>query len=138
VEASEDYFPNNSSIPIERIVESIRGGFKPDPSKASKGQWKIVYRIKEDPGLIREAEKACKNKDVQEDGNHLEEQLAKGNDNPGVGCKYICKGVIEHRGKNGGRLYIRKVDDRIEIVGKSGKDKKNQQAVIKRLKEIYG
>ena len=56
---------------------------------------------------------------MQKDVNHLEEQLAKGNDNPGIGRKPICKGVIE-------------------ILAKSGKKKSNQQFVINRLKEIYG
>ena len=77
----------------------------------------------------------------QEDNSSLESQkqeLAKGNENPGIGRKPICKGVIEHRGKNGGRLYVRESDDVIEILAKSGKKKSNQQFVINRLKEIYG
>ena len=102
------------------------------------GKIEIVSRIKEDAGLVRAAEEACKNTDVQKDVNHLEEQLAKGNDNPGIGRKPICKGVIEHRGKNGGRLYVRESDGVIEILAKSGKKKSNQQFVINRLKEIYG
>jgi putative component of toxin-antitoxin plasmid stabilization module len=134
VEASETYIPSNSSsISIERVVDTLRGGFKPDPNQG-KG---IVYRIKEDAGLVRAAQEACKNADVQKDVNHLEEQLAKGNENPGIGRKPICKGVIEHRGKNGGRLYVRESDDVIEILAKSGKKKSNQQFVINRLKEIY-
>lgn len=86
----------------------------------------IRYRIKEDPGLVRAAKEACENADVQKDVNHLEEQLAKGNENPGIGRKPICKGVIEHRGKNGGRLYVRESDDVIEILAKSGKKKSNK------------
>jgi hypothetical protein len=61
-----------------------------------------------------------------------------GKSGPGVGWRFICKGVIEHRGRNGGRLYVRRVGDIIEIVGKSGKDKKNQAFVINRLRELYG
>ena len=52
--------------------------------KVKEGKIEIVYRIKEDPGLVRAAEKACKNAEVQKDINHLEEQLAKGNANPGI------------------------------------------------------
>ena len=81
---------------------------------------------------------ACKNVDVQKGVNHLEEQLAKGNKNPGIGRRLICKGVIEHRAKKGGRLYVRESDDVIEILAKSGKKKSNQKFVIKRLNEIYG
>ena len=98
----------------------------------------IIYRIKEDAGLVRAAKEACKNADVQKDINHLEEELGKGNNNPGIGRKSISKSIIEHRGKNGGRLYVRELDGVTEIVGKSGKKKSNQQFVINRLKEIYG
>jgi L-lactate utilization protein LutB len=71
--------------------------------------------------------------DVQKDINHLEEELAKGNENPGIGRKPICKGVTEHRGKNGGRLYVRKSDDNeIEILAKSAKKKSNPEFVIKK------
>jgi len=43
------------------------------------GRIEIVSRIKEDAGLVRAAEEACKNADVQKDVNHLEKQLANGN-----------------------------------------------------------
>jgi len=75
---------------------------------------------------------------VQKDVNHLEEELAKGNENPGIGRKPICKGVTEHRGKKGGRLYVRESDDVIEILAKSGKKKSNQNFVINRVNELYG
>jgi len=64
--------------------------------------------------------------------------LVQGNENPGIGRTYIGNGIIEHRGRNGGRLYIRESDGVIEILAKSGKKKSNQQFVINRLKEIYG
>jgi hypothetical protein len=102
------------------------------------GKIKIVSKIKEDAGLVRAAKEACKNADVQKDITHLEEELVKGNDNPGIGRKSIGNGIIEHRGKNGGRLYVRESDSGIEILAKSGKNKNNQQFVINRLKEIYG
>jgi len=104
----------------------------------TNGKIKIVSKIKEDAGLARAAKEACKNTDVQKDINHLEEELAKGNDNPGIGRKPIGNGIVEHRGKNGGRLYVRELDSVIEILAKSGKKKNNQQFVINRLKEIYG
>jgi hypothetical protein len=70
VEASETSIPSNSPpIPIERVVDTLRGGFKPGQFK--KG---IVSRIKEDPGLVWAAQEACKNADGQKDVNHLEEQ----------------------------------------------------------------
>ena len=132
MEASET--SNSPSTSIEWVVDTFRGGFKLDLNQG-KG---IVYKIKEDSALVRAAKEACKNADVQKDINHLETKVAKGNDNPGINCKSICKGVIEHHGKNGGRLYVWESDDVIEILAKSGKKKSNQQFVINRLKEIYG
>jgi hypothetical protein len=102
-----------------------------------KAEKNVVYRIKKDFSLVGAAKEACKNADVQKDVNHLEEQLVQRNENPGIGRKPICRGIIEHRGKNGGRLYVREADGVIEILAKSGKNKKNQQFVINRLKEIY-
>ena len=103
-----------------------------------EGKIEIVYRIKEDADLVRAAKYACKNAYVQKNINHLKDELAKGNNNSGIGQKSITKSIIEHRGKNGGRLYVRELDGVTEIVRKSGKNKSNQQFVINRLKEIYG
>lgn len=122
---------------IARMEESSDS--EEEQCEATEQKKEIRSRIKEDPGLVRAAKEACKNMDVQKDINHLEEELAKGNENPGIGRKPICKGVTEHRGKNGGRIYVRESDDNeIEILAKSGKKKSNQQFVINRLKEIYG
>ena len=45
----------NQTVGIERVVETPRGGFKTDPSQ---GRVSLVYRIKEDSGLVRAAESA--------------------------------------------------------------------------------
>ena len=91
METSETYIPSNSpSTSIESVVDTLRGGFKPDPNHNS-GR-KISSLIKNDFGLVRAAEEACKNADVQKDVNHLETELAKGNDNPGISRKVICNG----------------------------------------------
>jgi TolA-binding protein len=122
---------------IARMEESSDS--EEEQCEATEQKKEIRSRIKEDPGLVRAAKEACKNMDVQKDITHLEEELAKGNENPGIGRKPICKGVTEHRGKNGGRLYVRESDDNeIEILAKSGKKKSNQKFLINRLKEIYG
>jgi hypothetical protein len=44
------------------------------------------------------------------------------------------KNVVEARGKNGGRVYFRKNDRKIEILEKS--NKKNQEQVIGILQKI--
>lgn len=102
---------------------------------------KIVSRIKEDTdtGLTRAARDACKNATVQRNVNELQDKLAKGHKNPGIGRKNLFKGVVEHRAEGGGRLYVRELKDGvIEILAKSGKSKDNQDFVIKRLEKIYG
>lgn len=128
---------------IENIDESIARmeesqDFEEEQCEATEQKKEIRSRIKEDPGLVRTAKEACKNIEVQKDINHLKEELAKGNENPEIGRKPICKGVTEHRSKNAGTLYVRESNDNeIEILVKSGKKKSNQEFVINKLKEIY-
>ena len=143
-------FDDQFSVPENKKSQESKSDYDyslnaPKKKKQSAEQCKlgenvkeIVSKIKEDAGLVRAAKEACKNADVQKDINHLEEELAKGNSNPGIGRKPIGNGIIEHRGKNGGRVYIRESDSVIEILAKSGKKKTNQQFVINRLKQIYG
>jgi hypothetical protein len=90
----------------------------------------IVDKIKESPGLRREAEKIIKDQAAQRDINHLIEQLSLNNKNPGKRNRKVesLKTVTEARGKNGGRVYFRERDGKIEILGKS--NKKNQDKVI--------
>lgn len=95
----------------------------------------IVYRIKENPALVREAQRAGRDQDAQRSLNNLVEQLALGNQNPGIGTENVFKDVYELRGKNRARVYYREVDGKIEILGKSVKS--NQQKVINILKKMY-
>ena len=95
----------------------------------------IVYRIKENPALVREAERAGRDQDAQRSLNNLVEQLSLGNRNPGIGTENVFKDVSELRGKNRARVYYREVDGKIEILGKSVKN--NQQKVINILKKMY-
>jgi hypothetical protein len=96
----------------------------------------IVYRIKENPALIREAERMGKDQAAQKDVNNLIEQLSLGNDNPGTDNRRAknLKNVSEARGRNGGRVYFRKKDGKIEILAKSNKD--NQKKVIGILQKM--
>ena len=95
----------------------------------------IVYRIKENPALAREAERAGRDQDAQRSINNLVEQLSLGNRNPGIGTENIFKDVYELRGKNRARVYYREVSGKIEILGKSLKS--NQQKVINIKKKMY-
>jgi len=137
VEATYPYSTNATQpVVMERVVETSRGGFKSDPSQ---GQFKkeIVSRINEDPGLVRLAEEACNNQRVQDNINHLQDELAKGNDNPGTHKKYFGNNIWEHRARGGGRLYTREIGDKVEILGKSDKKPQNQRKLIERVKKLY-
>jgi putative component of toxin-antitoxin plasmid stabilization module len=98
----------------------------------------LKSRINEDEGLINAAKKACKNQQVQDDINAMEESIRQGNMNPGIGSKPVGEGITEFRGKNGGRILARESEDGVvEILGKSGKKPKNQQYVIKQVKKVF-
>ena len=95
----------------------------------------IVYRIKENPALVREAQRAGQDQDAQRSLNNLVEQLSLGNRNPGIGTERVFKDVYELRSKNRAQVYYCEVDGKIEILGKSVKS--NQQKVINILKKMY-
>ena len=61
-----------------------------------------------------------------------------GHDSPGMGTKTLFKGVKKARGRSGARVYFQKRNGKIEILAKSNKDPKNQEAVIKILRKKYG
>ena len=104
--------------------------------KVKDAKIEIVYRIKENPALVREAERMGKDQAAQKDVNNLIEQLSLGNDHPGIGNRRVkgLKNVSEARGRNGGRVYFREKDGKIEILAKSNKD--NQNKVIGILQKM--
>jgi putative component of toxin-antitoxin plasmid stabilization module len=119
----------NEKDGAEEDQASIHGECRPRVLKS---------RINEDDGLIRAAEKACKNKKVQADINRMEEQLAQGNMNPGIGSRPVGDGIREHRGKNGGRILVRESENNVvEILGKCGKKSADQQFVIDQAKKVF-
>lgn len=64
------------------------------------------------------------------------DQLSQGNMNPGIGSTPLGNGIMEHRGDKGGRVIVREInDDIVEILGKSGKKKSNQDFVIDQVKK---
>lgn len=100
------------------------------------GKIEIVYRIKENPALVREAERMGRDQAAQKDVNNLIEQLSLGNQNPGIGNGRVqgLKNVSEARGRNEGRVYFREKGGKIEILAKSNKD--NQKKVIDILQKM--
>lgn len=58
--------------------------------------------------------------------------------NPGIGSKPVGEGITEFRESNGGRILARKTEgDVVEILGKSGKRKVDQQYVINQAKKVF-
>jgi len=97
----------------------------------------LVSRIKESKKAVKAAEKAGSNQKVQADIDGLTAKLADGNMNPGIGTKSVGDGISEARGSNGGRVMFRETDSNtVEILGKSGKNPKNQQDAINAAKDI--
>ena len=109
--------------------------------QTSKGQAcdlvEIVSRIKEDNGLIKLAESAGKDKNIQKEINLMIEKLRLGNEQCGICRKTIFRDVKELRGKEGGRVYYRRADSKIEILGKSNKVRREEQKVINIFKKMY-
>ncbi|MEV4637674.1 RHS repeat-associated core domain-containing protein [Actinoplanes sp. NPDC049548] len=108
-------------------------------SQASKTPTNKTSSVVEDDALLsREAKKASKNQAVKREMEHLQEELEKGNTNPGLGSKALpgTTDVRYARGRNGARLFFRNTDDGIQVVGKSSKA--NEDKVIGRLQDLYG
>ena len=97
----------------------------------------LESKIKDNPSLVNYAEIAGKNKKIQKDINNMIEQLRLGNRNPGIGTKTLFKNVKEARSRSGARVYYREVNGKIEILAKSDKVTKNQNAVIRILRKKY-
>lgn len=131
-ESKSDYdYPSNAPKKKKQSAEQCKLD-----ENVKKRKIEIVYRIKENPALIREAERMGKDQAAQKDGNNLIEQLSLGNDNPGIGNRRVknLKDVLEARGRNQGRVYFREKDGKIEILAKSNKD--NQNKVIDILQKM--
>lgn len=83
------------------------------------------------------AESAGKSQIIQKEIHDIIEKLRLGNEQCGRGRKDLFRDVKELRGYKGGKVYFRRADGKIEILGKSDKVKRNQQKVINILKDLY-
>jgi len=118
------------------VVPFVPGGAAAGLKAARAGK-NVTSRIGESKKAIKAAEQAGKNQKVQKDIDGLTSKLKDGNMNPGTGTKSVGDGVSEARGRNGGRVLFRETGaDGVEILGKSGKNSKNQQDAISAAKEI--
>jgi len=93
--------------------------------------------IGNDPSLVKAAQAAGKNPQVQREMDGLSAQLSAGNMNPGIGTKALTgTDILYARSRGGARLFFRNVDGGIQIVGKASKA--NESSVINRLMSLYG
>lgn len=67
--------------------------------------------------------KVGKNTDFQIHVNHLVNKLAFGNINYGTGSRKLFGTVLDLKTKNRGRVFYKRVDNIIEIIGKANEDK---------------
>lgn len=106
---------------------------------------KLNNKIDRDAGLTRYAEHAIRDQNIEREIKSLERELIKGHLEAGLGIKHVPNTNIWYmRGRRGARLFYQQTTDNegnivYEIVGKAaGTGKKvNENAVIKRLQEIY-
>ncbi|QDX94573.1 hypothetical protein EEL31_07965 [Brevibacillus laterosporus] len=98
------------------------------------GKYFVKSRIDEDSLILRETERAMKDKRVQDDANNLVKRFLAGGKS-GKGSRHLFGDVWELRGDSGARVYYRIKNDTFEILGKSNKD--NQDTVLKRLRKLY-
>lgn len=107
--------------------------------RASLEKLVITNSIGAQKSLQKLAEKALRNQTIEREINHLIKELSKGNFEAGLGRPRHVDGtpVFYIGGRNGGRLYYRRVgQNSYEIVAKSGKGR-NQDQVIEQLKQLY-
>jgi len=102
------------------------------------GKFALKSIVKTDSKLLSLARSTFKGNDkLSKEANGLISQLAQGNLNPGIGSKSLkgLSGISEARSRGGARVYFRSTDNGVDVLGYS--NKKNQQQVIDRLKEVY-
>lgn len=98
----------------------------------------VFSSIGDDEFLIKAAQKAGRSQAVQAEMDDLIAKYARGLKDPGLGTKALGQGtdISYLRGDNGARVFFRTTNEGIQIVGKA--DKRSEDSVISRLKQIYG
>ncbi|WP_020669820.1 polymorphic toxin-type HINT domain-containing protein [Amycolatopsis nigrescens] len=97
----------------------------------------VLSIISQDSMLVKAAEEAGRNPVLQREMDSLVQKFITGNSNPGIGTKALAgTGLSYLRGREGGRVFFRKVGDSMQIVAKA--DKSNESKVIDRLIELFG
>ncbi|MEL7060881.1 MAG: RHS repeat-associated core domain-containing protein [Acidobacteriota bacterium] len=121
----------------------IKGGMPGPPAgRMAKGlgkELRLASRVKDSSFAVRQAQRMSQA--AQRDVDNLLMALRRGNVNPGVGSRPLGRGFIELRGRNAGRVIVRRTgEDSFDIVGKfqahvRGDDANS--AIITRLIDDY-
>jgi len=106
----------------------------------------IVKTNIEDKGLKRAAKKALKDNRIQKEMLHLEDELKKDNLSAGIGLGSLGNGtgISYLKGRNGARLFFRKLKEKPDIIyeivakARGTQHKREEDYVINRLIEMFG
>jgi len=120
----------------EEIWNQISEYMDEDEGSSNSSVPKLTSSIHKDPRLIKAAMEMGKNERIQQEANHLINELLSGNTNPGIGTQNLFKDITYLRGKNGARIFYRTTNEGYEILAKA--NKANEQTVINILKKLYG
>ncbi len=95
-------------------------------------------KLEENPYLVRKAEQALESDDIKNGVNHLLEELAKGNMNPGTASRPLGNGIFEHWHDKRARVIVKEAaGDVVLILGIRNKNKKLQDDVIREVLRFF-
>jgi hypothetical protein len=142
VQASENDFPNNSSsIPIERIVKSLRAGFTSMNQRYLKPH-KIDRTVFEsDAKISKEYDKLVKsNQSLKKKFDALEKNISQGHFSSGreKGFQQWSNNIYYVGSKgDGARIYYRFVPNKFEVKILAYSNKAKQTTITKRMERLY-
>jgi len=94
---------------------------------------RVASKINQRNSLSKEASRLTGR--VQNEVNSLVNNFLSGNRNPGLGTKHLSGNIYYLRGREGGRVFFREVNNTMQILGKA--TKANEQTVINLVLEIF-
>ncbi|MAG77938.1 hypothetical protein CL616_01085 [archaeon] len=96
----------------------------------------ILKSIRKYDSLVTQAKVATRNQKIQRDVDHLTKELDKGNFQAGLGRKKLFGDIFYLRGRNGGRLFYRRIgEDTYEIIAIASKV--NEETVINLIERYF-
>ena len=142
VQASENDFPNNSSsIPIERIVKSLRAGFTSMNQRYLKPHKINKTVFESDAKISKEYDKLVKsNQSLKRKFDALEKNISQGHFSSGreKGFQQWSNNIYYVGSKgDGARIYYRFVPNKFEVEILAYSNKAKQTSITKRMERLY-